>query len=265
MSRRFSRVPCPASRLRGLREEALVTLVALGQFVDPDGQCYPSLARLADATGLSRPKICRAISKLEAAGLVRKLRDGPRGVNHYRIGFAEVLPDEGTSGAPPPGNTDAESVPPRGNTLFPEEGTENDQSVPPGGTLTREDSNSPGNSPEAAKPKSPSQQSRRKPEIPCPADDQEFRIRALAILRAKRPDLVARVGAMLDRFKVWHDQHDLRYRNWDARWRWWIGKEKAEQAAPRAHHNSNQSGRPSLREAAERQMRSADEGDEDAT
>lgn len=57
-----------------------LTLVALAEYSNPDGLCWPALETLRMATGLSSADLARTLSDLEARGLITPatLRGGQR-------------------------------------------------------------------------------------------------------------------------------------------------------------------------------------------
>ncbi len=62
----------------GLSPKALLVRFYLARCADQQGTCYPSFARIAAATGMSRVSVWRALSELEEHGwIVRKQRRKP--------------------------------------------------------------------------------------------------------------------------------------------------------------------------------------------
>ncbi|HZL58982.1 MAG TPA: helix-turn-helix domain-containing protein [Stellaceae bacterium] len=87
----YSRVPIRAAADRDLSGSALRVLIALGRFVNSDGECWPSIKTLAVAANLDRRHVPRSLRQLERAGfIVRKSRidaAGDRGSNIYTVSF----------------------------------------------------------------------------------------------------------------------------------------------------------------------------------
>ena len=63
--------------LKGLSQSAALTLLALADYADPRGHCWPSTARLEAENPMGERSIQRALNELEARGLlVREQRTG---------------------------------------------------------------------------------------------------------------------------------------------------------------------------------------------
>lgn len=61
-------------------------LVALAEHADDAGQCYPSVARLARRTGLSKRSVQNSIKRLRVAGYLDvNPNAGKRGTNFYQL------------------------------------------------------------------------------------------------------------------------------------------------------------------------------------
>lgn len=60
---------------------AIAVYAALAKHADREGVAWPSLDRLAEMTGWSRPTIVKAIKMLEAAQVIRKTRRNTNGVH----------------------------------------------------------------------------------------------------------------------------------------------------------------------------------------
>jgi DNA-binding transcriptional ArsR family regulator len=86
--------------LPGLRRvsspAALKVLIALLAHADRSGRCHPSWRRLSEATGLSRAAVAKAISRLEAAGLITRTR-APRGRGVGYLITRQGHPGEGST------------------------------------------------------------------------------------------------------------------------------------------------------------------------
>lgn len=110
---------------------ALRVLLALYQFADKDGGCYPTRAALAQMCKLPERKINAATAKLVEIGWLKKDGNGGRGkATRYTITPPETLPETGTisnanpaqNGNPLPPETLPETVMVSAETL-PETGT----------------------------------------------------------------------------------------------------------------------------------------------
>jgi len=116
MSSRFARVPVQAAGARLLGARALRVLIAIAAHADRDGRAYPSLACIAEITGVARSKLPAEIRALAAAGLLRCERRqdqaGDSAPNLYTVMFEapEVSPQAGTP------------VPATGDTVSPQAG-----------------------------------------------------------------------------------------------------------------------------------------------
>jgi hypothetical protein len=73
-SERFAIVPGFVFRKSGLSANARLVFAALRFFSSKAGRCHPSHARLAEATGLSRRTVARALGELEKGGLIERTR-----------------------------------------------------------------------------------------------------------------------------------------------------------------------------------------------
>jgi hypothetical protein len=85
---RFARVPLRAANATGIGARALRVLIAIAAHAGRDGHAYPSLARIAEVTGIDRRGIPVEIAALVTAGLLlREPRAGKTGANRYAIVF----------------------------------------------------------------------------------------------------------------------------------------------------------------------------------
>lgn len=84
----------------GVRDSTLTTsgkvvafaLCSRAQPIQDEGWvCWPSLARIAKDTGLSRRQIPRALAELRAAGLVRWEKGGPSSSNRYQLNYLAMM------------------------------------------------------------------------------------------------------------------------------------------------------------------------------
>ncbi len=89
MSDRFARLPAQwitSAVLSHLSAADLKVSLALGVHVDRDYCCHPSVARIANLTGLAERSVTRSLRRLESLGLVVTRRGaGPGGTNSYRV------------------------------------------------------------------------------------------------------------------------------------------------------------------------------------
>jgi hypothetical protein len=89
---RFARVPLRAASATGIGARALRVLIAIAAHAGRDGHAYPSLARIAEVTGIDRRGIPVEIAALVTAGLLlREPRAGKTGANRYSIVFTPVV------------------------------------------------------------------------------------------------------------------------------------------------------------------------------
>jgi len=70
------------TRSRLKRSRSFVVLVALAEHANREGWAWPSLARLASETELTRRSVLRHLREAEAAGELRRERHGPRGTRY---------------------------------------------------------------------------------------------------------------------------------------------------------------------------------------
>ena len=72
-------------------------VVALAEFADEEGSCFPGQQRIADMTGLSVRTVARALVKLEALGLISRQRRvdayGHRTSDRYRLHLSVTMPE----------------------------------------------------------------------------------------------------------------------------------------------------------------------------
>ncbi len=102
----------------GLSVAEKMTLIVLADYANNDGECYPSMAAVAERSGLGLRSVARSIAALEKAGYLVLSRQTGR-PNRYQI----VLPDLSHSGIPlettyatvayPPGHSGIPPMPDR--------------------------------------------------------------------------------------------------------------------------------------------------------
>ena len=70
----------------------LLLLLALADFCDDEGRCYPAVVTLAHKTRRTRRAVQYTLRRLEAARLVeRDPKLGPHGVTAYRITLVKTI------------------------------------------------------------------------------------------------------------------------------------------------------------------------------
>src|SRR3954451_23587319 len=100
---RFARVPVQAASAQ-IGAHTFRVLIAITSHADREGHAYPSLARIAEITGIDRPRVPLEIATLVNAGLIRReyRRDqaGDAAPDLYTtIAYrVEVAPEPGTPG-----------------------------------------------------------------------------------------------------------------------------------------------------------------------
>jgi hypothetical protein len=100
MTERFARIPVRAAAI-SLGAVPLRVLIAISGHADAEGRAYPGMGTIADATGIRREDVPRAIARLEQVGLLRRERaPGGRMTTAYVILFdgTEVSAPERTGG-----------------------------------------------------------------------------------------------------------------------------------------------------------------------
>ena len=103
MRKRFAAIPIAAARVRQLGGVAQV-YIALAGHADKEGRAFPSVARLAEETGLHHRTVQRAIAALCAAGLLEK-EERPEEAGDSNTNLYTVLPNiqqRGVADLPPP-------------------------------------------------------------------------------------------------------------------------------------------------------------------
>jgi DNA-binding MarR family transcriptional regulator len=110
LQKRYGRIWGPAIIDRDLNLTELRTLAALGLFADLHGCAFPSIGRLAKATGgIDKRHIKRALKKLEARGYLRRDSRDQRSNVYWLTGLDRKAGGEVATGAaavarnPPPG------------------------------------------------------------------------------------------------------------------------------------------------------------------
>jgi hypothetical protein len=95
---RFARVPLRAANAARVGARALRVLIAIAAHATRDGHAYPSLARIAEVTGIDRRGVPVEIAALVTAGLLlREPRAGKTGANRYTIVFDAAVTRQGMS------------------------------------------------------------------------------------------------------------------------------------------------------------------------
>lgn len=114
----YERTRAAIRLVAGLSVAEKMTLIVLADYANNDGECYPSMAAVAERSGLGLRSVARSIAALEKAGYLVLTRQTGR-PNKYQI----VLPDPGHSGIPseptyatvayPPGHSGIPPMPDR--------------------------------------------------------------------------------------------------------------------------------------------------------
>ena len=112
----FARIPAKAARAK-LSATDWAVLHVIGLHADKDGRAYPSMARIAEITGIKRHNVARAIGRIEQRGLMRHNRvprpNGGWQVNQYQLLYeplGDVIPSDNTPHVISTDNTPAEGV-----------------------------------------------------------------------------------------------------------------------------------------------------------
>ena len=120
----FSRIPAKAARAK-LSQTDWSVLNAIGLHADKAGGAFPSMARIAEITGIKRPNVARSIGRIEQRGLLRRHRvprpNGGWQVNHYELVFeplGDVIQSDNTPDVISTDNTPAEGVLSRDNRCY---------------------------------------------------------------------------------------------------------------------------------------------------
>ena len=87
----FSIIALPYDALQHLPAREFKTLVAVLRWVDRAGRCFPSLAQIAHAVGVSESTACRSMQCLDAAGVFDERTRAGNGRYRYQVN-ARYLP-----------------------------------------------------------------------------------------------------------------------------------------------------------------------------
>jgi hypothetical protein len=117
----FARIPAKAATAK-LTQTDWAVLHAIGLHADKDGRAFPSMARIAEITGIKRHNVARAIGRIERRGLLRRHRvprpNGGWQVNHYELVYeplGDVIPSDNTPHVLSTDNTPGKGVLSRDN------------------------------------------------------------------------------------------------------------------------------------------------------
>jgi hypothetical protein len=98
----FARIPAKAATAK-LSATDWAVLHVIGMHADKDGRAFPSMARIAEITGIKRHNVARAIGRIEKRDLMRHDRvprpNGGWQVNHYQLLYeplGDVIPSDNT-------------------------------------------------------------------------------------------------------------------------------------------------------------------------
>jgi hypothetical protein len=97
---RFARIPARAARMN-LGAIPFRVLIAISSFADADGRAYPGMSAIAEAAGIRRKDVPRAVAALVAYGLLKRDRSvGGSATTNYIVVFnnGEVSAGEQTAG-----------------------------------------------------------------------------------------------------------------------------------------------------------------------
>ena len=83
-----------------LKGNRLLVLLNLCERADDAGQCYPSVARIGQDTGLNRKTVINALADLEAAGLIQKHRQTGSSTRYQLNGQTQAQPVPKTGPVP---------------------------------------------------------------------------------------------------------------------------------------------------------------------
>ncbi|WP_083195216.1 helix-turn-helix domain-containing protein [Pararhodobacter sp. CCB-MM2] len=193
-------------------QSELLVLLALADFADDDGFCWPSMASIATKARIEERSARRVIRRLEDAGwLSVKVGNGRRGCSEYRVKPGPKVP---RTECPP----DTERTKPGPSV----QETRTPRSPEPSGTIKNRQEESAGEDPPRRKPL------RQLPEDWTPSD------RNIADA-TKHQFTDEEIRHEAHRFRNYHQSHDTRFRDWDAAWRTWLGNaRKFARRAPRA-------------------------------
>jgi hypothetical protein len=175
-----------------------LVLLALADFCDDGGACWPSMARVAEKASMTERGARKVVRRLEAGGWVKTAIGGGRG-GSSRYTVAMKNPERET-GNDKPGMTNPEHGAPKPGTRVHE--TRNGGSAEPSGTIIE-----------------PSLSvARRKTRIPPDAILSD-RHREIAAAKGLTD---AEAEAQFLRFRDWARAKGQAYLDWDAAWRNWI-------------------------------------------
>ena len=184
----------------------LLVMLALADFADDRGRCWPSIATIAKRARMTARSAQRILRKLESEGAVKiSTGTGRAGCNEYVLTpDARVTPDAVSPLTPVSHPPDARVTPP----LTP---------VSPEPSLNHQE---PSGTPFLIPPDEPPlKKKRRKPEIDLPEgwvpSDKNIQDALEKGLSEKE------IQDEADRFRDYHYSKQSRFRDWDAAWRTW--------------------------------------------
>lgn len=195
----------------------LLVLLALADFSDDAGRCFPSMASIARKARFTERGARGVVRRLEAAGwLTVQVNGGRGGANRYQIARANPEPETrndkpGTSC--PPERDDTKP----GTSLHK---TRNHASAEPSRTIRNRQKELPIGSSRARA---------RKPEVPIPEDWTPSEKNLSDAYDRQFTDEEIRNEAA--QFRDHHLARGTRFRDWDAAWRTWLAN--ARKFAPR--------------------------------
>lgn len=188
-------------------------LVALADFADEAGTCYPGQERIADMTGMHRSSVVRHLKSLETSGLIsrqhRQGRKGQRTSDRYVLHLSNVAPSNVAESNVGESNVASDAGP----MSHPAQNQRR--------TMRQEPSVEP---PENRQ----SSLSRRRPQIPIPDDWQPNALHGEQA-RARGVDVHREAEA----FRNHAESVDRRLSSWDAGFRTWLTKARTQHTTDR--------------------------------
>ena len=116
-----------------LKGNRLLVLLNLAERANEDGQCYPSIARITQDTGLNRKTVIAALQDLEAAGLICKRKETGTSTRYLLnlTSQGEPVPETVPVPKSAPVPETGRGRPKNGTATSPENGTQNPPLNPP--------------------------------------------------------------------------------------------------------------------------------------
>lgn len=189
-----------------------LVLLALANFADDEGVCYPGQERIADMTNMSIRSVRNQIGALEAAGLITRTTrwraDGTRNSDCYQL---MGQPADFAPSRPPNRQTEVSTTGKVRHSLpadFAGDPVRSDPSVDPSDLVVANKL--------SVKPKS------KKPTLSLIPDDFLLTEADIKFARDRIPRLDP--GAIFERFQAHHRAKGTQMLDWHAAWRTWVLK-----------------------------------------